>query len=67
MQLKVEAIRCASALRCSRRLRDDLHDIGSGRDVGEVAVLSLQLFGKPGGLAATGMESLHSNQSPLRL
>lgn len=66
-RLQANAIRCASSLPCSRRLRDDLHDVGPGRDVGEVAVLSLQLFGKPGGLVATGTESLHSNQSPLRL
>lgn len=38
-----------SCSHCSRCLSDNLHDVGSGGDVGEVPVLSLQLLRQPGG------------------
>lgn len=48
-------------LHCSRCLSDNLHDVGSGGDVGEVPVLSLQLLGQPGGGNESGYHPSKQN------
>lgn len=48
-------------LHCSRCFSDNLHDVGSGGDVGEVPVLSLQLLGQPGGGNESGYHPSKQN------